>query len=92
MRLRQLAKKLIVNSSRIHLARYNRLFAESIPAGALVLDAGAGDAPYRQMFSHAKYETADFKMVDKPYASMSYVCDLAAIPVESERFRYILLN
>src|SRR5690349_1674437 len=48
------------NSSRVHLERFLKRAAASIPPGALVLDAGAGEAPYKSLFEHAKYESADF--------------------------------
>ena len=57
-----------------------------------MLDAGAGDAPYRNEFSHTRYESADFHQVDKIYAQSTYVCDLAAIPVEDARFEFIVFN
>ena len=44
-------------------------FAARLPAGALVLDAGAGKQPYRQHFAHCRYETADFEKVDKKWLS-----------------------
>jgi SAM-dependent methyltransferase len=62
-----------------------------VPAGALVLDAGAGTAPYAGLFSHATYESADFEKLDKAYAS-TYVCDLAAIPVEDARYDAVVFN
>ena len=58
-----------------------------------MLDAGAGRAQYRGLFSHARYETADFLAVEgKTYAEQDYVCDLADIPVEDERFDHVLLT
>lgn len=81
-----------VNSSRIHLEKFNRYFAERVPSGALVLDAGAGEAPYRDFFSHTRYESADFEAVDKVYSENTYVCDLKDIPVEDARFDFVLLN
>ena len=80
------------NSSRHRLWQENAAFAAIVPAGALVLDAGAGDAPYKGLFEHARYESADFQKVDKVYAPSTYVCDLSSIPVEDARFDYILLN
>ena len=80
------------NSSRFHLERVNREFASKIPAGSLVLDAAAGDQPYRHLFLHTRYESADFEQVAKEYGCTTYVCDLSAIPVEDERFDYILFN
>jgi SAM-dependent methyltransferase len=80
------------NSSRIYLDAFAREAAESVARNALVLDAGAGVAPYRRYFGHAKYETADFLQVEKDYEPMDYVCSLDDIPVEDERFDLVLLT
>lgn len=80
------------NPSRERLWEENRRFAAAVPDGALVLDAGAGQAPYGSLFSHACYETADFLKVDKRYASPTYACDLSSIPVEDGRFDFVLFN
>ena len=48
------------NSSRVYLHRFLARAGETVEAGELVLDAGAGRAPYRGLFAHAGYETADF--------------------------------
>jgi SAM-dependent methyltransferase len=85
-------KRFAANSSRAHLATINARFAATIPPGALVLDAGAGEAPYRPMLAHTRYESADFEKLDKRYAPSTYVCDLGAIPVEDNRFDFVLLN
>ena len=58
----------------------------------LVLDAGAGDSPYRNLFKHATYEAADFAQLSSRYAPLDYVCDLTDIPVEDARFDRILFN
>src|SRR3954471_22930799 len=65
------------NASRWRLRSENAAFAADVPAGAYVLDAGAGEAPYRALFDHAHYESADFEQVAKPYGVNTYVCDLA---------------
>jgi len=89
----RLRQRVLLNSSRVYLERYNRLFAESMKTGARLLDAGAGDAPYKKLFQHLRYESADFEQVDKPYAKSTYVCDLCQrIPVEDARFDYIVFN
>lgn len=80
------------NSSRYRLWEENAAFASGVPNGALVLDAGSGNAPYRPLFKHSRYETADFEKVDKTYEPSTYVCDLKSIPVESARFDYIVFN
>ena len=67
--------------------------AASVPPGSLVLDAGAGEAPYAGFFASHRYETADFAQVDKPYSQdLTYVCDLAALPVADERFDLIIMT
>ena len=81
------------NSSRFRLWQENAAFAASVPKGSLVLDAGAGHAPYKELFGHAQYETADFQQVaDKKYAAITYVCDLKRIPVDDNRFDFIVFN
>lgn len=86
-------RRLRVRSSRQYLEKFVRDAGNSVPEGANVLDAGAGDAPYRNFFSHTHYETADFCEVDKPYYSdITYVCDLRSVPVQSGRYDLILLT
>lgn len=80
------------NSSRYRLLQENAAFATLVQDGQLVLDAGAGESPYRSFFQHAKYESADFEKVDKKYAPSTYVCDLKSIPVEDCRFDFIIFN
>jgi SAM-dependent methyltransferase len=80
------------NSSRVHLARQVRAFARRTEGGMLVLDAGAGRAPYRGYFDHARYETADFAQLSMDYAPLDYVCELTDIPVEDGRFDRVLFN
>jgi SAM-dependent methyltransferase len=87
-----LLRFLTFNSSRVRLWQENAAFAASVPSGALVLDAGAGNAPYKPLFPHARYESADFEKVDKEYARSTYVCDLRSIPVEDGRFDFIIFN
>lgn len=56
-----------------------------------VLDAGAGRAPYRDLFDHVTYETADFAQVPRRrYPSIDYVCDLTEIPVPDGSYDLVL--
>lgn len=81
------------NSSRAYLHRFLVRAGEAVQPGQLVLDAGSGRAPYRDLFAHARYETADFMAVKgKTYTEQDYVCDLAAIPVEDARFDHVVLT
>ena len=81
------------NSSRAYLHRFLTRAGQEVQPGQLVLDAGSGRAPYRDLFAHARYETADFLAVKgKNYTEHDYVCDLADIPVEDARFDHVLLT
>jgi len=55
-----------------------------------VLDAGAGAAPFRGLFAHVTYETADFGQVHKNHARFDYLCDLTAIPVPDATYDLVL--
>jgi ubiquinone/menaquinone biosynthesis C-methylase UbiE len=82
-----------MNSSRVYLDEFARRAGASVAAGGYVLDAGAGDGPYRHHFDHAHYEAADFQQVPgKTYSGNHYVCDLAAIPVEDNRYDLVLFS
>jgi SAM-dependent methyltransferase len=60
---------------------------------ASVLDAGAGSAPYRELFAHCRYTTVDFTQSfehDWGTAQPDIVSDLAAIPLESSTIDAII--
>ena len=80
------------NSSRVYLERWIGECARTLQPQSLVLDAGAGDARYSYLFSHARYESADFEKVDKPYAEQTYTCDLQNIPAKDAYFDAILCS
>jgi len=62
-------------------------FAASLPAGATVLDAGAGDAPYAELFAHCDYMTADWpNSVHSGARKADIVASLESLPVSAERF------
>lgn len=86
------ATGVVRNSSRHRLWLENSRFAAEVPAGAWVLDAGSGDAPYRELYRHAHYETADFGQVAKAYDEITYVCDLRQIPVPDNKYDYVVFN
>lgn len=70
--------------------------AASLPAGAKVLDMGAGSCPYRPLFAHCRYQTQDFAGLDADqlrhgnYGSIDYRCDIASVPVADGEFDAIL--
>lgn len=80
------------NQSRYWLEAELARFGASLPAGTLLLDAGAGDQANRKFFQHCTYESADFEMVDKRYANSTYVCDLANIPIDGDRYDAVIFT
>ena len=70
--------------------------AAAIPAGARVLDVGAGACRYRPLFAHCDYKTHDFKQLTATdvgwggYGAIDYVSDICAIPVADASFDAIL--
>ena len=65
--------------------------AAAAPAGERVLDAGAGDAPYRELFAHTDYKTTDWTESPHPGArSADIIASLDALPVEDASFDVVL--
>lgn len=87
MRSRLRALVVPPNPSRTRLREWvQRAAQRGTGDGFRVLDAGAGPAPYRDLFGHVSYETADFEA----YAGTDHVCDLAALPMADESYELIL--
>ncbi len=85
-------KGIKLNSSRVYLEEFIREAAKSLPSTAVVLDAGAGSCPYKSLFAHAQYESADFCQANMQYAEINYICDLTNIPVEESRYDLVLCS
>ena len=78
-------------TSRFHLHKFAQQAGKSVAPGAKVLDAGAGDSPYRQYFQHTAYEATDHCKRDaREYPYVNYICDLTSIPVEENRYDLVL--
>ncbi|WP_445148455.1 class I SAM-dependent methyltransferase [Baekduia sp. Peel2402] len=66
-------------------------FAASLPAGTRVLDAGAGDAPYRPLFVHCEHVTQDWPGSEHAGGRASaIVADLHHLPVADASFDAVL--
>jgi SAM-dependent methyltransferase len=64
----------------------------SVPAGALVLDAGAGDGRYRKEFGHTRYIGVDLAVGDVTwdYSGLNAICTLANLPFPDATFEAVL--
>jgi SAM-dependent methyltransferase len=63
-------------------------FARSLPAGARVLDAGAGEGQYAWLFAAQRYCGVDLAVGDTAwnYGRLDAIADLAALPFASNFF------
>src|SRR5262249_29482934 len=62
-------------------------FAAALPRGTRVLDAGAGDAPYAELFAHCEYITADWpQSVHEGGRQADILGSLEALPVPDAGF------
>lgn len=80
---------LAFNPSRYYLLLFLTEAAQSIQPGHRVLDAGAGDVPYKKLFSHSRYETTD-KGLAYQTSRLDYVSDLTALPLQSGTYDHII--
>ncbi len=65
-----------------------RAFAASLPVGARVLDAGAGEGQYAHQFARHRYCGVDLAVGDAAwnYSRLDALADLAALPFRDEAF------
>lgn len=67
-------------------------FAQKLPKGAKVLDAGAGEAPYKSFFKHCDYFACDFGLGDQEwdYSMIDFFGNLKCLPFENGEFDAII--
>jgi SAM-dependent methyltransferase len=68
-------------------------YASLLPAGARVLDAGAGEGQYRALFAHCDYKAHDFGQEPRTvghYTPLDYQSDILAIAAPDGAFDVIL--
>jgi SAM-dependent methyltransferase len=80
-------------AARAPIATAIRDFAAQLPTGAAVLDAGAGEAPYRPLFEHCEYLTQDWSETVHPGGRVAdVVADLQSLPLPADRFDAVVLT
>jgi len=67
--------------------------ADATPGGAVVLDVGAGKAPYRELFAHCRYLTTDWThSVHERSRDVDFVASADALPLEDGAIDAVLLT
>ncbi|HEY2435965.1 MAG TPA: methyltransferase domain-containing protein [Solirubrobacteraceae bacterium] len=70
-----------------------RQVADSLSPGAVVLDVGAGDAPYRELFDHCEYRTTDWEgSVHEGAREADYISPADALPLDSATIDAVILT
>jgi SAM-dependent methyltransferase len=76
---------------RRHILEEVAAAAAALPPGARVLDAGAGDAPYRELFTHCDYVTTDWAASLHPGARQAdVIAPIDALPLPDAGFDAVL--
>ena len=79
--------RLRLNPRRYAIETFVEKSANSLKDKSRILDAGAGPCPYKQFFSHCKYESTDFVDTHK---CLDFVCLLDNVPRKSETYEAVL--
>jgi len=78
---------------RTTILEFVRGAAKALPAGARVADIGAGDSPYRELFSHCDYVAVEWEeSVHAGAASADVISSAERIDLPSESFDAALLT
>ena len=72
--------------------RFVRGCATRVKAGERLLDAGAGESPFREAFAHARYVAVDRAVGDDrwDYGGLSVLGDLLELPFRTGSFDWVL--
>lgn len=82
----------IQDVGRWYITRFVEDVAQSLPAGAFILDAGAGECVYKRFFSHCNYKAIDLAVGEERwnYSNLDYVGPLHDLPIEDGMFDAVL--
>jgi SAM-dependent methyltransferase len=70
-----------------------REVADSLPVGAVVLDIGTGDAPYRELFGHCEYLKNDWsRSAHERAGEVEIIASADALPLEAASVDAALLT
>ena len=66
--------------------------AARLPSDTLLLDAGAGECAYKELFKHCNYKSVDLAIGENAwhYEHLDYVAPLDNLPIENDSFDAVL--
>ena len=64
--------------------------SKQLKNGMSLLDVGAGDCPYKGIFTHVTYKSTDFGKAGHEYKEIDYFCSADNIPISKKSFDGIL--
>jgi SAM-dependent methyltransferase len=65
--------------------------AQELPPGSRLIDVGAGNSPYRELFGHLAYESSDWEHSPHPGArAVDHIGPAHAIPVQDRSYDAVL--
>lgn len=78
---------------RIPILDFITVAAKSLAPGSRVVDVGAGDAPYRELFAHTEYMTVDWEQsVHVDAGSSDVIASADRLPFEDTAFDAVVLT
>jgi SAM-dependent methyltransferase len=77
---------------RWHVTGFVERVASALPAGTRVLDAGAGEAAYKELFRHCRYVATDLGVGNASwnYGNLNSLSELERLPFRSGSFDAVL--
>ncbi|RAJ98159.1 methyltransferase family protein [Larkinella arboricola] len=83
----------VMNYAVWSIRRYVRRIARQIPAGATLLDVGAGECQYKPFFAHTRYRSTDWCGTTDHHrysAGIDYICPADDLPLGNASVEYVL--
>jgi SAM-dependent methyltransferase len=75
------------------ILRFVAAEARALPPGSRVIDVGAGDAPYRELFEHVEYVTLDWgESVHEDAGGSDVIATATRLPLEDATFDAALMT
>ncbi len=75
-----------------HVKKFTKFAVSQLKEGSKILDAGAGECPYKDYFKAFQYHACDLKVGDETwnYSNINFECDLENIPIKSNTYDAVL--